>query len=160
MRGVTVLWYVRIRNKRTTKRLTTVARGRGRPSGADKGGEGVQGAGVRASISFGGIPFFVVSPSVARAIVCPPNLNLCRLPVMARFSTFENLLCLVELLLRRHRSLLQSTTAKWTHWDLNPGPSACEADVIPLHHVPHVPSHSKGVCHVAGMKSQRETKQN
>ena len=28
----------------------------------------------------------------------------------------------------------------WTHWDLNPGPSACEADVIPLHHVPHVES--------------------
>ena len=26
---------------------------------------------------------------------------------------------------------------KWTHWELNPGPSACEADVIPLHHVPH-----------------------
>ena len=26
----------------------------------------------------------------------------------------------------------------WTHWDLNPGPSACEADVIPLHHVPLV----------------------
>ena len=25
---------------------------------------------------------------------------------------------------------------RWTHWDLNPGPSACEADVIPLHHVP------------------------
>ena len=25
---------------------------------------------------------------------------------------------------------------KWTHWGLNPGPSACEADVIPLHHVP------------------------
>ena len=24
----------------------------------------------------------------------------------------------------------------WTHWDLNPGPSACEADVIPLHHEP------------------------
>ena len=26
---------------------------------------------------------------------------------------------------------------KWTHWDLNPGPSACEADVMPLHHEPH-----------------------
>ena len=26
---------------------------------------------------------------------------------------------------------------KWTHWDLSPGPSACEADVMPLHHVPH-----------------------
>ena len=26
----------------------------------------------------------------------------------------------------------------WTHWDLNPGPSACEADVMPLHHVPLV----------------------
>ena len=24
----------------------------------------------------------------------------------------------------------------WTHWDLNPGPSACKADVIPLHHEP------------------------
>ena len=24
----------------------------------------------------------------------------------------------------------------WAHWDLNPGPSAYEADVIPLHHVP------------------------
>ena len=24
----------------------------------------------------------------------------------------------------------------WTHWGLNPGPSACEADVIPLRHVP------------------------
>ena len=26
---------------------------------------------------------------------------------------------------------------KWTHWGLNPGPSACEADVIPLHHRPN-----------------------
>ena len=24
----------------------------------------------------------------------------------------------------------------WTHWRLSPGPSACGADVIPLHHVP------------------------
>ena len=24
----------------------------------------------------------------------------------------------------------------WTRWGLNPGPSACEADVIPLHHTP------------------------
>ena len=22
----------------------------------------------------------------------------------------------------------------WTHWDFNPGPSACKADVTPLHH--------------------------
>ena len=29
-------------------------------------------------------------------------------------------------------------TQKWTCWDLNPGPSACEADVIPLHHKPDV----------------------
>ena len=28
---------------------------------------------------------------------------------------------------------------KWTRWDLNPGPSACEADVIPLHHEPLCP---------------------
>ena len=25
----------------------------------------------------------------------------------------------------------------WAHWDLSPGPSACGADVMPLHHVPH-----------------------
>ena len=28
------------------------------------------------------------------------------------------------------------STDQWTHWGLSPGPSACEADVIPLHHVP------------------------
>ncbi len=26
----------------------------------------------------------------------------------------------------------------WTHWGLNPGPSECESDVIPLHHVPRM----------------------
>ena len=35
----------------------------------------------------------------------------------------------------------------WTHWDLNPGPSACEADVMPLHHVP------VHVCNVANETS-------
>ena len=30
----------------------------------------------------------------------------------------------------------RSATDQWTHWGLNPRPSACEADVIPLHHVP------------------------
>ena len=25
----------------------------------------------------------------------------------------------------------------WSHWDLSPGPSAFEADVMPLHHAPH-----------------------
>ena len=28
-------------------------------------------------------------------------------------------------------------THAWTHRDLNPGPYACEADVIPPHHVPN-----------------------
>ncbi len=31
----------------------------------------------------------------------------------------------------------------WTHWGLNPGPSACRADVIPLH---HVPAQHRGEC--------------
>ena len=30
----------------------------------------------------------------------------------------------------------QTIRDKWTHWGLSPGPSACEADVIPLHNVP------------------------
>ena len=29
-----------------------------------------------------------------------------------------------------------SDLGNWTCWGLNPGPSACEADVIPLHHKP------------------------
>ena len=35
----------------------------------------------------------------------------------------------------RERTLFNNNI--WTHWGLSPGPSACEADVIPLHHVPH-----------------------
>ena len=31
---------------------------------------------------------------------------------------------------------LTEAKRSWTRWDLNPGPSACEADVIPLHHEP------------------------
>ena len=54
---------------------------------------------------------------------------------------------LLVICLLRHLRLLRGTRAKWTHWDLNPGPSACEADVIPLHHVPHAPGHSKQVSH-------------
>ena len=38
---------------------------------------------------------------------------------------------------REYLSALPSKCEKWTHWDLNPGLSACEADVIPIHHVPH-----------------------
>ena len=26
----------------------------------------------------------------------------------------------------------------WTDWDMKPAPSACEADALPLHHVPRV----------------------
>ena len=34
------------------------------------------------------------------------------------------------------RAFRATTGQIWTHWGLSPGPSACEADVIPLHHVP------------------------
>ena len=39
---------------------------------------------------------------------------------------------------------LHRSFEKWAHWDLNPGPSACEADVIPLDHVPRDGSGRKG----------------
>ena len=43
----------------------------------------------------------------------------------------------------------------WTHWDLNPGPSACEADVIPLHHVPLSSMHTDVThCHLKGRMVQ------
>ena len=37
---------------------------------------------------------------------------------------------------KRQNGLKTTRMTDWTHWDLNPGPSACEADVIPLHHEP------------------------
>ena len=40
------------------------------------------------------------------------------------------------LLSKRSHAMIGASCEQWTHWDLNPGPSACEADVIPLHHVP------------------------
>ena len=45
----------------------------------------------------------------------------------------------------RKRALLTNTI--WTHWGLSPGPSACEADVIPLHHVPHESSGKTSASH-------------
>ena len=38
--------------------------------------------------------------------------------------------------LQQLRPASQTASTKWTHWDLNPGSSACEADVMPLHHEP------------------------
>ena len=35
-------------------------------------------------------------------------------------------------------AICRTAQTRWTHWDLNPGPSACEADVMPLHHVPPI----------------------
>ena len=40
------------------------------------------------------------------------------------------------LLSKRIHAMIGASCEQWTHWDLNPGPSACEAYVIPLHHVP------------------------
>ena len=37
---------------------------------------------------------------------------------------------------RRWLLVQRACPKNWTHWDLNPGPSACGADVIPLHHEP------------------------
>ena len=36
----------------------------------------------------------------------------------------------------RFRAFGRDYRAFWSYWGLSPGPSACEADVIPLHHVP------------------------
>ena len=38
------------------------------------------------------------------------------------------------------------TKDNWTHWGLNPGPSACEAGVIPLHHAPFDEFHCDEMC--------------
>ena len=38
------------------------------------------------------------------------------------------------------------TQDNWTHWESNPGPSACEADVIPLHHAAFDQIHGDEMC--------------
>ena len=51
-------------------------------------------------------------------------------------------------------------TREWTHWDLNPGPSASGADVIPLHHEPVVAFLTKTyyiICAHCAMTSQHNT---
>ena len=40
---------------------------------------------------------------------------------------------------RPRRACAREDQHEWTHWGLSPGPSACGADVIPLHHVPLQP---------------------
>ena len=43
----------------------------------------------------------------------------------------------------------------WTHWGLNPGPSACKADVIPLHHVPICGSNPDACAAIGNLPSRR-----
>ena len=52
----------------------------------------------------------------------------------------------------RHKIMMQN----WTHWGLNPGPPACWAGVIPLHHVPNArvcakPSLQQEPWHASGL---------
>ena len=100
--------------------------------------------------------FFFLAAKQFPPVVYPPKrvmLDLCLQSIAARFSFFvaEKIMELCDREQsnddgasftssnhsRRH-SLLRDidVVRQWTHWDLNPGPSACEADVIPLHHVP------------------------
>ena len=66
------------------------------------------------------------------------KLEVLRLPAMVRISSLEKPLCQMEFCELAGEALqCMVTDAQRTHWDLNPGPSAREADVIPLHHVPH-----------------------
>ena len=62
-----------------------------------------------------------------------PKLQRTEQAVAFLLKTF----CGIKHILSRWIFLLTRQQRKvWTHWDLNPGPSACEADVIPLHHEP------------------------
>ena len=84
------------------------------------------------------LPYTIHADMQSRGRRC--NGAAMELPVMVRFSSFENLLCQVEFCrtVQPGTDWWEQRCEKWTHWDLNPGPSACEADVIPLHHVPRV----------------------
>ena len=50
-----------------------------------------------------------------------------------------------------YRQPIHASKTNWTHWGLNPGPSACEADVIPLHHVPILLSYPRMVIRTLAM---------
>ena len=60
---------------------------------------------------------------------------------LARFNTHRHMVgAKFWILMTNHlissRHDIAMCERRWTHWGLNPGPSACRADVIPLHHVP------------------------
>ena len=66
--------------------------------------------------------------------IAPPELESGALDRSAKLSNVSIALPLRPFMSpRMQMGILQNF---WTHWDLNPGPSACEADVIPLHHEP------------------------
>ena len=70
----------------------------------------------------------------------------------ARHASIANCSGVRAALTPRQPLLDASLTIVWTHWGLNPGPSACEADVMPLHHVP-----DEQKCHVCS-RSTHPTK--
>ena len=64
---------------------------------------------------------------------CPAHQPPCPTPAPARRR------CVCAQLSRPRPQMdrcMARGAARWTHWDLNTGLSACGADVIPLHHVP------------------------
>ena len=74
------------------------------------------------------LSLFLVSISALLLLVSSFFFSL--FPLLLLFlSVFRSLSLSPSLSLSRNGAL---ENKQWTHWDLNPGPSACEADVIPL----------------------------
>ena len=69
-----------------------------------------------------------------------PSSDTCASARRASFATCSGLRAAM---MPRQPPLDASLTIVWTHWGLTPGPSTCEADVMPLHHVP-----DEQTCHV------------
>jgi hypothetical protein len=66
--------------------------------------------------------------------IAPPELESGALDRSAKLSRL--ILDSTSLSQTQREIISRKEGIRWTHWDLNPGPSACEADVIPLHHEP------------------------
>ena len=64
-------------------------------------------------------------------------------------SVFHRTCCVCGRWTLHQEQRILRVEGKWTHWGLNPGLSACEADVIPLHHVPNERINRKTNSHIS-----------
>ena len=77
----------------------------------------------------------VVLLSLAPRFLCLANISLGIFRKQNKHSEHNRIA--TRQLWSNESAIIYRCCKTWTHWGLSPGSSACEADVIPLHHEPN-----------------------